>query len=50
MVKLILLQVCLWCWYSVYPIAAFTVDAGYEGSKVFGAQANSIVVGAGWKF
>ena len=32
------------------PIAAFTVDAGYEGSKVFGAQANSIVVGAGWKF
>lgn len=32
------------------PIAGFTVDAGYEGSKVFGAQANSIVVGAGWTF
>lgn len=32
------------------PIAAFTVDAGYEVSKVFGAQVNSIIVGAGWKF
>lgn len=32
------------------PISGFTIDAGYEGSKVFGSQANSIVVGAGWKF
>ncbi|MFL4401430.1 Ail/Lom family outer membrane beta-barrel protein [Citrobacter portucalensis] len=32
------------------PISGFTVDAGYEGSKVFGSQVNSFVVGAGWKF
>lgn len=32
------------------PISGFTVDAGYEGSKVFGSQANSVVIGAGWRF
>ncbi|QLR77976.1 outer membrane beta-barrel protein [Citrobacter freundii] len=32
------------------PISSFTVDAGYEGSKIFGSQANSVVIGAGWKF
>ncbi|MDA8511107.1 MULTISPECIES: outer membrane beta-barrel protein [unclassified Citrobacter] len=32
------------------PIAGFTIDAGYEGSKIFGSQANSVVLGAGWKF
>lgn len=32
------------------PISGFTIDAGYEGSKIFGSQANSVVIGAGWKF
>lgn len=32
------------------PISEFTIDAGYEGSKIFGSQVNSVVVGAGWKF
>ena len=36
--------------FSLSPLQVSLVDAGYEGSKVFGAQANSIVVGAGWKF
>lgn len=32
------------------PVSGFTIDAGYEGSKIFGSQANSVVIGAGWKF
>lgn len=32
------------------PISGFTIDAGYEGAKIFGSQANSLVIGAGWKF
>lgn len=32
------------------PFSGFTVDAGYEGSKVFGSNVNSVVIGAGWKF
>ncbi|MDA8518505.1 outer membrane beta-barrel protein [Citrobacter sp. Igbk 16] len=35
---------------QVTPISGFTLDAGYEGSKVFGSQVNSVVIGAGWKF
>lgn len=35
---------------QITPVSDFTLDAGYEGSKIFGSQANSVVVGAGWKF
>lgn len=32
------------------PFSDFIIDAGYEGSKTFGSQANTIVAGVGWKF
>lgn len=32
------------------PVKGFTIDAGYEGSKAFGSQVNSFVVGAGYRF